>query len=151
MNKGGLTMKSRTYKGLAKLLIKESKNKELCFNKEQLEAIKSSAKVYLITRENGWKLAVGSKYGEGCGGGYYWRGWFEWDNEKKEGKMNVFSGFSGNLIGQVDQYYNCTRPQGTTYKKEFETLMSYMHNARLGSLSSMDCYREYVARTGDMN
>lgn len=138
-------MKYRFYKGLTKLLIKESKNKELGFSKKELETIKSRAQVNLATDENGWKLEVWSKYDEG----HCWRGWFEWDDTKKEGKMNVFSGSDG--IGQVDQYYNCTRPQGTTYKREFETLISYMRNARLRSIASMECYKEYVARTGDMN
>lgn len=144
-------MKCKFYKGLTKLFIKESKNKELHFSKEELELIKSSARVSLTTIENGWTLEVWSKYGESCGYGYYWRGWFEWDGVKKEGKMNVFSGFSGNPIGQVDKYYNCTRSQGTTYKKEFENLMLHMCNARLGSISSMNCYKEYVEATGDMN
>lgn len=138
-------MKYRFYKGLTKLLIKESKNKELGFSKKELETIKSRAQVNLATDENGWTLEVWSTYGEG----YNWRGWFEWDDVKKEGKMNVFSGSDG--IGQVDQYYNCTRPQGTTYKREFETLISYMRNARLRSIANMECYKEYVARTGDMN
>jgi hypothetical protein len=137
-------MKYKNYKGLTKLFIKESKNKELCFSKKELETIKSRAQVNLATDENGWKLEVWSTYDEG----HNWRGWFEWDDVKKEGKMNVFSGSDG--IGQVDQYYNCTRPQGTTYKREFETLISYMRNARLRSISNMECYKEYVARTGDM-
>ena len=63
--------------------------------------------------------------------------------------MNVFSGFSGNPIGQVDKYYNCTRHQGTTYKDEFKNLLLHMYNARVGSLSSMNCYKEYVSTTGD--
>lgn len=144
-------MKCKVYKGLTKLFIKESKNKELGFSKKELEAIKSSAQVSLTTKDNGWTLEVWSKYGESCGGGYYWRSWFEWDDVEKEGKINVFSGFSGNPIGQVDQHYNCTRLRGTTYKREFETLMSHMCKARLESISSMDCYKEYVATTGDMN
>ena len=144
-------MKCKTYKGLTNLLIKESKKKELGFSEEQLKSIKASAEVKLYKEENGWKLYVWSQYGESCGGGYYWRGWFEWDEVKKEGKMNVFSGFSGNLIGQVDRNYNCTRPQGTTYKDEFQTLLLYMCNARVGSMSSMNCYKEYVAATGDMS
>ena len=137
-------MKYKSYKGLTKLLIKESKNKELAFSKKELETIKSRAQVNLATDENGWKLEVWSKYDEG----YCWRGWFEWDDKKKEGKMNVFSGSDG--IGQVDRYYNCTRPQGTTYKREFETLISYMRNARLESIDRMNGYKEYVERTGDM-
>lgn len=137
-------MKYKNYKGLTNLFIKESKNKELCFSKKELEAIKSSAQVNLTTTENGWNLEVWSKYSEG----HNWRGWFEWDGVKKEGKMNVFSG--SDSIGQVDQYYNCTRPQGTTYKKEFENLMSYMCKARLGSIANVECYKEYVKATGDM-
>lgn len=144
-------MKCKFYKGLTKLLIKESKNNELCFSKEELESIKSTAQVSLTTKENGWTLEAWSKYSESCSGGYYWRGWFEWDNVKKEGRMNVFSGFSGNPIGRVDKYYKCTRHQGTTYKEEFKNLMLHMCDARLGSISSMNCYKEYVAKTGDMS
>lgn len=142
-------MKCKVYKGLTALLIKESRNKELRFSKKELEAIKSSARVSLMTRENGWMLEVWSKYGESLGYGYYWKGWFEWDDVKKEGRMNVFSGFVS-PIGQVDKYFNCTRPQGTTYKDEFATLISYMGKARLGSLACMESYKEYVERTGDM-
>lgn len=138
-------MKYKSHKGLTKLLIKTSKNKELAFSKKELEAIKSRAQVNLATDENGWKLEVWSKYDEG----HNWRGWFEWDDEKKEGKMNVFSGSDG--VGQVDRHYNCTRPHGTTYKKEFETVMSYMCKARLDSINVMNGYKEYVAATGDMN
>ena len=101
-----------------------------------MEAIKTSAKVYLITRE-WWKLE-GSKYGEGCGGGYYWRGWFEWDDEKERRQDECVFGFSGNY-GQIDQYYNCTRPKGTTYKKRIETLSMLMLD---WEPFSMD-YREY--------
>lgn len=138
-------MKYKSYKGLTKLFIKESKNKELAFSKKELEAIKSRAQVNLVINENGWTLEVWSTYSEG----HYWRSWFKWDDEKKEGKMNVFSGSDG--IGQIDQHYNCTRPQGTTYKKEFENLLSHMCNARLESIDRMNGYKEYVAATGDMN
>lgn len=139
-------MKCKLYKGLTKLLIKESKNKELAFSKKELETIKSRAQVVLAVTKHGWTLDVWSKYSEG----HCWMGRFVWDNEKKEGRMNVFSG-SNNSIGQVDNWYNCTRPQGTTYKKEFENLLSHMCKARLESIGVMNGYKEYVAATGDMN
>lgn len=140
-------MEYKIYKGLNKLLIKESKKKELEFDEEQLKSIKASAEVKLYKKKNGWKIFVWSKYGEDC----YWGGCFDWDDVKKEGEMKVFSGFAGNLIGKVDRHYNCTRPQGTTYKDEFQTLLLYMCKARVGSLTSMNCYSKYVAATGDMS
>jgi len=145
-------MKKIICKGLTKLLIKESKDKELQFEKKQLEFIKSTAEVRLYKEENGWDLYIDSEYAEGsCGYPYYWKGRFTWDETKKEGQMKIFSGFSGNFISRVDNSYTCPRPNGTDYKNEFKFVLEYMKKARKGSLASMNCYREYVAATGDIS
>ncbi len=144
-------MEKKVYKGLTKLLIKESKNKDLQFDKGQLERIKKTAEVYMYKRDNGnWSLCLSSAYGQSGFHDYLWRGCFEWNEEKREGRMEVIAGLPGGCCF-VSRSYTCTRPNGTNYKKEFQTILEYMKRARFGNLGSMDCYKEYVAATGDMS
>ena len=137
-------------KGLTKLLIKESKDKELQFDKGQLERIKNSAEVSMYKNDKGWDLYASSNYGESGFRDYIWRGSFKWDREKKEGVMEVMAGLPDGCCF-VKRCYTCTRPNGTDYKKEFQTILEYMKKARFGNLGSMNCYKEYVAATGDIS
>ena len=143
-------MKKIICKGLTKLLIKESKDKELQFDKEQLDRIKNSAEVKLYKDDIGWELCVSCNYGQSGFSDYIWRGTFNWDKEKKEGKIEVMAGLPNGCCF-VNHYYTCTRPNGTDYKKEFQTILEYMKYARLCNLGSINCYKEYVAATGDMS
>ena len=137
-------------KGLTKLFIKESKNKELNFDKKQLERIKNSAEVSMYKYGKDWNLYISSAYGESGFRDYIWRGSFKWDGTKNEGVMEVMAGLPEGCCF-VKRGYTCTRSMGTNYKKEFQTVLEYMKKARLGNLGSMQCYRDYVAATGDMN
>lgn len=137
-------------KGLTKLLIKESKNKDLQFDRGQLERIKDSAEVCMYKYGKDWNLYASSKYGESGFRDYIWRGSFQWNSKKNEGVMEVMAGLPDGCCF-VKRCYTCTRPNGTDYKKEFQTILEYMKKARFGNLGSMNCYREYVAATGDMS
>lgn len=139
----------KTLKGLTKKLIKASKNKDLLFSKEELENIKKSAKVIYEKRADGFYLHVWSKYYENCSGAYIWRGEFSLHNNK--GRMEIFSGFTANPIGQIRDIYTCERPCGTDYKKEFELILGFMHDARIASKRADKAYCDYVARTGDLS
>ena len=139
---------SKVLKGLTNRLIKASKGESLKFSKEDLNNIKNSAKVTYDKREDGWYLSVYTKYNESCCGGYYWTGDFRWYDSKNEGTMNIYSGFTGNPIGRIDDRYTCRRPCGTDYKAEFELILDYMIKARGGSLADNQAYCDFVRRTG---
>ena len=142
----------KTLKGLTKELIKASKNKDLLFSKEELENIKKTAEVTYRKRDNGdWVINVYSRYYESCCGSYLWKGCFTWYVNDNKGRMEIFSGFTANPIGQIRDNYTCERPYGTDYKKEFGTILDYMVNARILSKRADKAYCDYVARTGDLS
>lgn len=137
-------------KGLTKELIKASRKKELLFTKEELENIKKSAKVEYIKDGSNFRIYLWSKYHENCSGVYIWRGEFAYYGNGK-GRMEIFSGFTANPIGQIRDIYTCERPNGTDYKKEFNTILDFMINARMASKRADQAYCDYVARTGDLS
>ena len=137
-------------KGLTKELIRTSKNKNLLFTKEELKNIKESAKVEYIKKGNEFRLCVWTKYAESCCGAYIWRGEFSYYGNGT-GRMEIFSGFTANPIGQIRNIYTCERPYGTDYKKEFALILKYMTSAREASKRADKAYCDYVARTGDLS
>lgn len=140
----------RILKGLTKELIKASKNKELNFTKEELKNIKDSAQVQLKKDKQGFYLSLWCKYNENCGGAYLWYGSFSYYNNK-DSYMNICSGFTANPIGRIEENYICKRGFATDYKKEFNTILKYMIEARKKSIRADKAYCDYVVRTGDLS
>lgn len=144
------TTKTKVLKGLTKELIKFSKKNanELSFDKKELEFIKDTAEVTLRQWDNNWSLTVRARYGESCCGAYVWQGYFSWNSETNKGSMDIYSGFTGNPIGRVEDRYTCNREGGTNYLFEFDTLLRYMLEARKTSLAKDADYCNFVAKTG---
>ena len=140
----------KVLKGLTKELIKASKNKNLLFTKEELNNIKNSAEVTYKKEGDTFRLSVWTKYGESCCGAYIWRGEFAYYGNGT-GRMEIFSGFTANPIGQIRNIYTCERPYGTNYKEEFALILKYMADARESSKRADRAYCDYVARTGDLS
>lgn len=141
-------MTEKILKGLTKEMIKASKT--CSFSKEELQCIKDTAKVTLIKHDTGWSLYLYSRYylGNSWNGSYLWNGSFSWDNKTEQGKMHIYSGFTGNPIGRSENSYTCTRPYGTDYKKEFKTVLEYMCKARGCSNAMTNDYIRFVKETG---
>lgn len=137
-------------KGLTQELIKTSRKKELLFTKEELDNIKKTAKVEYIKNGSNFRIYVWCKYDESCCGVYIWRGEFAYYGDGNS-RMEIFSGFTANPIGQIKEVYTCERPFGTDYKKEFNTILNFMINARIRSKRADEAYCNYVAETGDLS
>lgn len=142
--------KTKVLKGLTKELIKVAKQNAdiLGFDKENLKFIKNTAEVTLRQWDKNWSITVRARYGESCCGAYVWQGSFSWNAQANKGNMDIYSGFTGNPIGRVEDRYTCNREGGTNYLFEFDTLLRYMLEARKTSLAKDADYCKFVAETG---
>jgi hypothetical protein len=122
---------------------------ELEFDEKELQYIKDHANVSVREWDNGFNFVVHAPYGNSCGGSYRIGGSFTSDKGKYT--MNIYAGFSANPIGQIDDSYTCKRPNGTNYIDEFDTILSYMFDARIRSLKADRAYMQYVIDTGDLS
>jgi hypothetical protein len=144
-------MVERKRKWLAKQFIKECQDPELNFSKKELEVIKKTARVVLYNNDSFWELSVEANYDEDVLGGSpkLW-GHFVWHKNEAEGKMEILSG-RYDTVCSIHDSYTCTRPQGTNYRKEFDTLIEFIKKARKAEVFRIKDYTDYVARTGDMS
>jgi hypothetical protein len=144
-------MAERILKGLTKQFIKECKDPELNFSKKELKAIKKTARVVLYgSNKSSWYLVVGASLDEDPWRVPHIHGEFTWNKKEAKGDMRICSG-QCNTVSYIDRRYDCTRPQGTTYQEEFNTLIEFMKKARKAQAGLADSYREYVIKTGDMS
>lgn len=122
---------------------------ELEFDEKQLQFIKDHAEVSVREWDNGFRFMVYAPYHKDCNGTYRIGGSFTFD--RGEYTMNIFAGFTANPIGQIDDRYTCNRPNGTNYIDEFDTILSYIFDARIRSLKADRAYIQYVIETGDLS
>lgn len=144
------THTERTFKGLTKQFIKECQDAELNFSKEELKVIKKTARVVLYNNDYFWELSVRANFTEDTWRAPYLWGHFTWYKKEAKGTMEIRCG-QNDTVGSIHRDYNCSRPQGTNYRKEFDTLIEFMKEARKDEVSYTKSYLAYVAATGDMN
>ena len=134
-------MTERILKGLTKQFIKECKDPELT---------KKTARVVLYNNDYFWELSVRATLDEDTWRPPYFYGHFTWYKKESKGTMEILSGQS-NTVCSIHRNYDCTRPQGTNYREEFDTLIEFMKEARKDEVFRTKDYTDYVARTGDMS
>lgn len=135
---------------LTEEFINISKNKELNFTEEELQNIEKTAKVSITQTKTGFYLSIYCCYYESCCGSYLWKSSFDY-KENSDSYMRIYSGFTANPIGRIEENYICKRPYGIDFEEEFEKLIKYMIQARKASIKASEAYCEYVKRTGDLS